>query len=261
MTPKGRKHHREQWREALLDELTDETEDERRDFADQERHPFESEHGPEMLHDGDDNPRYAAPKARFDAERLDRGDISDPVQIKPQSNPAGEMVADCHGFIVSDPRSRPWKTAPRTHCAYCGDEMPAPDVSGFVCEFDPDLSESELVLIGADQGPPDLSATCRHLAACDCMRPGCQCSGCRLRWLVLIGQERNVGQPRKYCSEDCRKLSDNERKRWKRAAAKAESLGEDPPPEPEDRGLKFTQRRGLRSSIEGTGHRYIAARR
>ncbi|AQT81374.1 hypothetical protein B1R94_22155 [Mycolicibacterium litorale] len=261
MTVNGRRRFNEPWREVLLDELTDESEDERRDFTDPERDPFESENGPAMGTDGDDNPEYATPRAKLDGQKLERGDISDPVQVAPKTNPAGEITDAGHGFIVDDPRSRPWKTAPRTHCAHCGGELPPPDVSAYRCEFDPDLTEAELALVGADQGPPVLSPGCRHLAACNCMRPGCQCSGCRLRWLVLSGNERNVGQPRKYCSEGCRNLAGSERKRWQRALAKAVKNGDEPPPEPEDRGLKFRPRRGPLSSTEGTGHRYISASR
>ncbi|BDD96565.1 hypothetical protein MFTT_06590 [Mycolicibacterium fortuitum subsp. fortuitum] len=245
MTTKGRKRHREPWREVLLDELSDETEDERRDFADSERNPFESEHCPEMGHDGDDNPTYAGAKPRFDGEKLESGDISDPVQISPRENPAGEIVDAGHGFRVDDRRSRPWKTAPRTHCALCGDRMPPPDVSKYPCEFEPDATDFQLATLGDGVGERwPLRTT------------GCQCSGCILRRHVRNGAERNKGQPRKYCSTDCRKLADAERGRWKRAVAKADRLGLEPPPEPEDRGLKFITARGLRATKEGNGHRY-----
>lgn len=140
MTAKGRKQHHE----PLLDELSDENEDERRDFHDPERNPFESEHGPAMGTDGDDHPIYAQPKQRIDingrtvkvklnggktghVELVAPGDVADSVVVKPSSNPAGEIVDAGHGFIVNDPRSRPWKTAPRTHCAQCGGEVPKLD--------------------------------------------------------------------------------------------------------------------------------------
>lgn len=273
MTTRGRKRHRKPWQEVQLDELTDETEDERRDFTDHSRNLFESEHGPVMGTDGDDNPEYTQPKAKFDGDKLEqRGDISDPVQAKPTSNPAGEIADAGHGFIVNDPRSRPWKTAPRTHCAYCGGEMPKPDVSTYKCEFDPDAPAAELALIGEGQ-PKDAAdsrwdavrymlgagSPCRHGTGCRCGLRGCKCSGCTLRWQVALGHERNTGQPKKYCGSECRKSADAERNRWKRAVAKAEKRGEEPPPEPEDRGLKFGPVRGLRSTIEGAGHRYTAS--
>jgi hypothetical protein len=272
LTARGRKRSREAWREALLDELSDETEDERRDFTNQSRNPFESEHGPVIGSDGDDNPAYTQPKAKFDGDRLKRGDISDPIQARPTSNPAGEIADAGHGFIINDPRSRPWKTAPRTHCAYCGDEMPKPDVSKYKCEFDPDSSAAELALIGEGQ-PRDAAdsrwdavqymlntgSPCRHGMGCRCGLRGCKCSGCSLRWLVASGMERNRGQPKKYCTPECRRRADAERNGWRRAVVAAEKRGDDRPPEPEDRGLKLVIHHGPRSSVEGNGHRYIAS--
>jgi len=265
MTAKGRKGRRarEPWRETLTDELTDETEDERRDVANADRGLFESEHGPVMGNDGDDNPEYAQPKPRIayraglDPKKpVQPGDLVEQVQVKPTHNQPGQMVEAGHGFIVNDPRSRPWKTAKRTHCAHCGGPLPGPDVSNYRCEFDPEASDAELALIGAEQCPedwPPRSTATPHL------HRGCQCSGCSLRWLVLNGQERNRGQPRKYCSDNCRRWADNERNAWKRAVRAAEKRGEEPPPEPEDRGMKFRAASGLRSSIEGRGRRYTAA--
>lgn len=285
---KSRKH--EPWREALLEDLTDENEDERRDFQDPDRNLFESKHGPTMGTDGDDSPVYAQPKQRMginsrsikvklnsgktsQVEVIGPGDIVETVSIKPSSNPAGEMVDAGHGFGIDDRRSRPWKTAKRTHCAYCAGELPSPvvDASKYRCEFDPDASDAELEAIGEDQ-PRDAeddrwrelqeaqgTSACRHAGGCTCGLRGCRCSGCTLRWQVANGHERNKGQPRMCCSDECTRLRDNERTRWKRAVARAEMRGETPPPEPEDRGLKLTRRNGLRSSIEGTGHRYTAA--
>jgi hypothetical protein len=252
--------------EPLLDELTDESEDERRDFTNLQRNLFESEHGPVMGSDGDDNPEYARPKLRADMDKPAGGkkladDITKPedivyrIQRNKQDTKPGEMVEAGHGFIVNDPRSRPWKTARRTHCAHCGDPLPAPDVSKYRCEFDPDASIVELALVGADHGPDDRPLWSRPLDP----HSGCQCSGCTLRWLVGNGRERNRGQPRKYCTDDCLKWADNARKAWKRAVRTAEKRGEELPPEPEDKGLKHRAARGLRSSAEGTGRRYVAA--
>lgn len=205
------KRHPEPWRELLIDELTDETEEERRDFQDPDRNPFESKHGPTMGTDGDDNPAYTQPRIAFDVAKLERGDISDPVRVKPPFNPAGQIVAAGHGFIIDDQRSRPWKTAKRTHCAHCGGQMPAPKVTArkYECEFD---------------SVPLRSAWT------------CECSGCELRQMVLMGSERNKGQPRKCCSPECTRLRDNENKKWKRAVARAEKRGELAPSEPHDRG-------------------------
>lgn len=282
MTTKGRKRHREPWREVLLDELSDENEDERRDFQNPDRNPFESEHGPRIGHDGDDSPRYARPKParigasdtdkRFDADKIDPATfhINDPVhrrsplrvdihnaemsELAIAASRPGQMVEDGHGFIVNNPRSRQWKTGRRTHCAHCGGEMPKPDVSKHKCEFDPDATALELSLIGSDQGA-DRPPWPRHPS----LFPGCQCSGCTLRWLVANGHERNKGQPRMCCSAECTRLRDNERARWKRAVARAEKRGQEPPLEPEDRGLKLVKHDGPRSSVEGSGHRYLAA--
>lgn len=274
MTTKGRKRHPEPWREVLLDELTDESEDERRDFRDIERDPFESEHGPAMGNDGDDNPEYAQPKAKFDGEKLDRGDINDPVRVNPKRNPAGEIVEAGHGFVVRDPRSRPWKTAPRAGCAHCGGPMPPPSVSDpkYLCEFDPDASAVALALIGEGQ-PKDeadfrwdkvrqmlgTDKPCRHGDGCRCGLRGCKCSGCILRQQVLKGRERNRGHPRKVCSDECGRLRGNERSRWKRAVKKAEEAGVAAPDEPEDKGLKLMLRNGPCSGFEGNGSRYTAA--
>jgi hypothetical protein len=228
---------RQAWREALLDELTDESEDERRDFTDPDRNLFESDHGSEMRDDGDDNPVYAGAKDKLHLGPLGKEgitkpeDIIYPVQVKPTDNLPGQMVEAGHGFIVNDPRSRPWKTARRTHCAHCGGPMPSPNVNEkkYRCEFQPDPIE------------------------------GCQCSGCSLRGLVLDRHERNRGNPAKCCSKACTRLRDNERNAWKRAVISAEKRGEPTPPEPEDKGRKFLPSSGLRSSSEGTGRRYSAA--
>lgn len=257
--------------ESLLDQLSDETEDERRDFADPARDPFESEHGPVMGTDGDDNPHYAQPKGQItyrgrtvkvkgtkgkqlQVEVIEPGQIADPVDVKPRENPAGEIADAGHGFIVNNPRSRPWKTARRTHCAYCGGPMPKPDASKYRCELDPDASEIELSLIGRDNAADDRGPFARRSTE---VFPGCQCSGCTLRNLIASGRERGRGNPPKYCSEDHGQQADNERRAWRRAVVRAQERGEEPPPEPEDRGLKFIPARGLRSSIEGSGHRYV----
>ncbi|MUL85038.1 hypothetical protein FZI89_25215 [Mycobacterium sp. CBMA329] len=216
----------------LVDELTDESEDERRDFHDPDRHPFESEHGPAMGSDGDDNPPYAQPRTAFDVVKLERGDISDPVRMKPSSNPAGQMADAGHGFIVDDQRSRPWKAAKRTHCAHCGGRMPLPPVTAkkYECEF--------------DSAPFGSTWTC-------------ECSGCALRQMVLSGSERNKGQPRKCCSKECTRLRDNERSRWKRAAARAEQRGGQAPPEPKDRGSGAPVER---ARVEATTHERFRVR-
>lgn len=174
-----------------------------------------------------------------------------------------DMVASGHGFLIDDRRSRPWKTMRRTHCAYCGGPMPAPDLSKYPCEFDPDATPEELARVGnhngvEDRGPKLLrqmmgaSGGCRHGAGCRCGVRGCQCSGCILRSQVANGMERNCGQPRKYCQKDCTRRAGNERRAWERATAKAIRLGLALPPEPEDRGLKFVMHRGPRSSAEGS---------
>ncbi|ORJ97762.1 hypothetical protein [Prescottella equi] len=214
-----------------------------------------------MGDDGDDNPEIAQVRPKADNEKLESGDISDPVQSKPDTvdNPAGQMIEAGHGFTVEDRRSRPWKTAKRTNCAFCGEPMPAPDVSQYRCEFDPDATDAELALIGSDQGREDRPGPLwNHWPGQQDrqrLHQGCQCSGCNLRWQVANGAERNRGQPKKYCSKDCRRLAGNERNAWKRAVVAAQKRGETPPPEPEDRGLKFVLHRGPRSCIEGTGHR------
>jgi hypothetical protein len=239
---KGR--HRNQIADDLtgmtIRELTDESVDGTVNLDDPYRAFYYAEHGAEVRTDGDDNPKQAHARPRvylgkesdFDADKIDptKCRTYDTVQIKqkPLDNLAGQMVSDCHGFMVDDHQSRPWKTAKRTHCAHCGGEMPTPNVSKYPCEF-------ELPL------------------------PGCRCSGCTLRELVSRGDARSKGQPRKYCSVGCRKSADAERNRWKRAVVRAEKLGTEPPPEPEDRGVKFVQRFGHRSSIEGAGHRYTAS--
>ncbi|TGB41448.1 hypothetical protein [Mycolicibacterium peregrinum] len=216
--------------------------------------------------DGDDNPETAQVRPKADNDKLDRGDISDPVRPKPDTvdNPAGQMIEAGHGFMVEDRRSRPWKTGNRTHCAFCGGPMPTPDVSRYQCEFDPDASAAELALIGSGQGPDDRPRPLWDFWPGNQYKdrlqfPGCQCSGCNLRWQVANGMERNRGQPKKYCTALCRKQADAERNAWKRAVVAAEKRGDQPPPEPEDRGLKFVLRNGLRSSAEGHGHRYTAA--
>lgn len=240
--------------EKLLEELTDETEDERRDFADSGRSPFESEHGPTMGNDGDDSPEYARPKQKIVTDKLGDKDITKPedivypVEPKPTANPAGEIVEAGHGFIVNDPRSRPWKTARRTNCAHCGGTLKQ-NVDGYPCEFEPNASDVQLALVGYNE----------NRGSSHRLHSGCQCSGCRLRWLVKTGNERGVGQPRKYCSTDCGKWANVARNAWKRAVDRAEKRGEEPPLEPEDKGLKFLPVRGLRSSSEGNGHRYVAS--
>jgi hypothetical protein len=206
-------------------------------------------------------------------EVIGPGDVVEALVVAPSSNPAGEIVEAGHGFIVNDPRSRPWKTATRTHCAHCGDELPKPDVSKstYKCEFDPDNPPSELALVGEGQ-PKDeadlrwdavrymlgVGSPCRHGSGCSCGIRGCKCSGCTIRWQVANGHERSKGQPRMVCSEECGRLRGNEMKRWKAAVLRAQKHGATPPPEPEDKGLKLAQRNGPRSAIEGNGHRYIA---
>lgn len=252
--------------EPLLEELSDDTEDERRDFLDAERNPFESEHGPVMGTDGDDNPQYARPKEQMSwrgrsvevklengktsrVEVIEPGAIPEAVRVEPAENPAGEIVDGGHGFIVNNPRSREWKTATRTHCAHCGERMPTPDVSRYPCELDPDATDTELSRVGHDM-------PWSHGQ----LYPGCQCSRCDLRWQVANGAERNRGQPKKYCTPDCRKQADAKRNAWKRAVARAEKHGQEPPPEPEDQGLKFVLHLGPRSSSEGSGQRYTSAK-
>ncbi|MFC7451290.1 hypothetical protein [Rhodococcus daqingensis] len=214
-----------------------------------------------MGDDGDDSPEIAHVRPRVDNEKLERGDISESVQSKPDTidNPAGQMIEAGHGFTVDDRRSRPWKTAKRTNCAFCGGPMPAPAVSRYRCEFDPDASDAELALIGSDQGRGDRPGPLWDFwpgqKRQERLHQGCQCSGCNLRWQVANGAERNRGQPKKYCSKECTRRAGNERSAWKRAVVTAEKRGVAPPPEPEDRGLKFVLRRGPRSCAEGACRR------
>jgi hypothetical protein len=241
---KGRKRRqRAPWLEPLLDELSDESEDERVDFARPDRNPFEHEHGPEMGHDGDENMTYAKHKPKFDTDKLEKGNIQDPVRVKldPADNLPGQMVDAGHGFIVNDPRSRPWKTAPRTRCANCGGPLPGPDV----CELDPHASEIELAFVGDDNGRDDRG----WWSPPPSLVPGCQCGNCTLRYFVKRGWERGTGRPRKYCSPKCSKEFTSQREKFKRGTA----------PKPEDLGLRFRPARGLRSSAEGT-HRYVSSR-
>ncbi len=267
--------------EILIDDLSDESEDERRDFSRPDRNLFESGHGPWMGGDGDDNPEYAKPKEpAFTAsgrtvsaklkngkttkvEVIEPGQIHETIVVQPRANPAGEIADAGHGFIINEPRSRSWKTAPRTHCAHCGGPMPPPDVSKYRCEFDPAATAAELALIGAVPSQPDRLAALIGDNRSEVIRlghPGCQCSGCSLRWLVLNGHERNRGNPRKVCSDECGRQRDNERNRWKRAVKRAENAGLTAPDEPEDKGLKLARAHGgPRSAVEGGGQRYVAA--
>jgi len=163
---------------------------------------------------------------------IESGQIVEQLKIKPTSDPVGEIVEAGHSYMIEDYQSRPWKTAHRTHCGYCAGEMPTPDAAKHVCEF------------STGGGLPF---------------SGCQCSGCTLRQWVVDGAARNAGGPRKYCGDDCARLAKNERDRWGRAVKKARKLGQEPPPEPEDRGRKLIQSSGLRAGLEGTGHRYISS--
>ncbi|GAA2556119.1 hypothetical protein [Mycolicibacterium diernhoferi] len=202
--------------------------------------------------DGDDNPEYVRLPAKLSGEGrkvsvrlkdgtadkieiIEPGHISDRVSVKPPpvtADPAAQMIEAGHGFRVDNQRSREWKTAKRTHCAHCAEPMPEPAVTAmkYRCEFVP-------LPVGSK----------------------CKCNGCTLRRQVLGGAERNRGGPAKVCSENCKRLRNNERTRWQRAVKRADQRGEDPPPEPEDRGLKFVRASGLLSTVEGTGHRYTAA--
>jgi hypothetical protein len=202
--------------------------------------------------DGDDFGRRVKVKIRIDGNGDHERTMRELAPI--------DLMQSGHGFMIDNQRSRPWKTAPRTHCAHCGGPLPDPDVSKYRCEIDPHASEIELSLVGEiGQGPDD-----RAGYPFDNRKPryfkGCQCGGCTLRNFVTKGWERGQGQPRKYCSDPCRKQFDNARNAWKRAVVRAEKRGEEPPPPPEDKGLKFRPVRGLRSGAEGTGHRYVASK-
>lgn len=231
--------------EPLLDQLPDNTEDDRLDFID-------PENGSEDGSDGDDAPEYAQAKQMvttrgkttkvkgkngktLQVEVIHPGQIPDVVQLGKRTyhthgvrNAPGEMVEAGHGFIVESPR-KPWKTPRRSHCAHCGGVMPEADTSDpkFTCEFD-----------GA---------------------PWCTCSPCVLRKQVAGGHERNRGQPAKYCSDACKTGADTALNRWRRAVKRNAERGLPPPARPQDRGrLRWSEK--LRSSIEGTGHRYTAGR-
>lgn len=168
-------------------------------------------------------------------EVIHPGQIPDVVQLGKRTyhthgvrNAPGEMVEAGHGFIVESPRT-PWKTPRRSHCAHCGGVMPEADTSDpkYACEFD-----------GA---------------------PWCTCSPCVLRKQVAGGYERNRGQPAKYCSDACKTGADTALNRWRRAVKRNAERGLPPPARPQDRGrLRWSEK--LRSSIEGTGHRYTAGR-
>lgn len=295
MTAKGRKRHAEPWRELLAEGIEDpgstngkpaapgSSDDlveldaspelmviHRRggldDVADIDDHgrKYVVEQAPLPIgNDGDDDPEYTQPKEKISYraelgpdQPVQRGDIVEPVRVKSAilDNPVAQLLEAGHGFSVDDRRSRPWKTAPRTHCAHCGGPMPTPNVSSdkrYRCEFDADASQAELALVGHDLSRESDGWPFRPI--------GCECSGCKLRWLVSGRHERNRGNPAKCCSKECARLRDNERAAWKRAVVSAEKRGEEPPAAPEDKGLKFVWASGLRSSSEGTGRRYSAA--
>lgn len=82
MSARGRKRHREPWREVLAHDLRDESEDERCDYADDTRpepaidpdtgrnnvdailaRRVKAVDSPEIGTDGDDSPTYASPKS------------------------------------------------------------------------------------------------------------------------------------------------------------------------------------------------------
>lgn len=311
----SKRKSRKAWKEPLLEELTDNPNYEKSEGVDylQPEAVVDTDTGMvnvdqalvqrvqpdaspvEIGNDGDDNPEYTKPKTPTfttsgrsvtvklksgkdsRVEVIESGQIHDPIVIEPRTNPAGEIADAGHGFTIDNPRSRPWKTVKRTHCAYCAGPMPRPVVSDvkYQCEFDPNATEIELALIGEapywqSRWAGDFrwgevryvlgaDVPCRHVAGCRCGSRGCKCSGCTLRWQALNGHERNVGNPRKVCSDECARLRGNELKRWKAAVERARKRGESLPPEPEDKGMKFVQRNGLVSSIEGNGRRYVTA--
>lgn len=203
--------------------------------------------------DGDDNPVYRGVPAKLvtrgrtvkvrtvsgeteSVEVIEPGQIVEavPLRLDVANNPAAQMIDAGHGFDIDDRRSRPWKTARRTHCEFCGGLLPLPDLSKYPCDFD---------------GPIE---TPRHdVAVGDDRTFRCRCGGCELRGMIATRHERGKGKPPKFCSERCKTDRRNELDRWRRAVVRAEKRGEEPPPEPEDRGLKWERRSGLRSGAEG----------
>lgn len=219
------------------------------DLDDQYRALYYSKYGAEVRGDGDDNgpkgvrdsswSRLPVKRGRkgedldFDADKIDptKRHTYDVVRVqrKQLDNVGGQMIEDCHGFLIGQ-QIKPWKIARRTHCRNCGSELPEPDVSKYPCEF------------GSDE-------------------QGCRCNGCTRRQLNITRHARGRGRPLTYCGEPCRRLWNNATDRYDRAVKRAHRNGTEPPAPPEDQGLKMVRHTGPGSSIEGHGHRYVSARR
>jgi hypothetical protein len=216
------------------------------DLRSQYRGYHHAKYGPEVRGDGDDHgtkpardtswsklPAKTSKDNAFEASKIDpsKRHTYDTVQVqrKPLDNSGGQMLEDCHGFLI-DQGTKPWKTARRTHCRQCGSEFDPPDVSKFRCEFDPEEA-------------------------------ACKCNTCTERALMLSRHARGVGQPRTYCGDECRRQWQNAVRRHETAVNRALKRGTEPPAPPEDQGLKMVRRAGPASSVEGNGHRYVSANR
>ena len=158
--------------------------------------------GPEMNAVGDERVFTAGTPRRSDPARLDAGRADDGLLIKPSDNKPGQMVEAGHGFRVEvSPRvKRPWKEPTVANCAVCG------------------------VRRGPGGGLP---VRVRRRG-----RRGLPVLGVRGHESVRERELRGKGRQRKTCPGDCARSWNNARTRWKRACAKAEKLGTEPPPEP-----------------------------
>lgn len=213
----------------VLEELVDEAEGGCRDFSQPSPNLFESEHGPVMGNDGDDNPEYARPKPpafstsgksvmvklkdgkTSTVEVIESGQIHEAMAIRPKDNPAGEIVDGGHGFIVTDPGSRPWKLSAleARYCWTCGE--PTPQRCHFKCEF--------------NQQP----------------MPDCACSGCQRERGAAKHTERGRGNPSLTCSEECNRERKRLMSQHRRAVERAGRLDVPPPPEPARHSPNWTK--------------------
>jgi hypothetical protein len=157
----------------------------------------------------DDDVTYAAPRPTFNDEKLERGDISDPVRISrlPKLGPGDDAAAERaigaqaivdltqanQGFLVHD-LGTPHKTVWRTTCEVCDNPLPLPQEDGWVCER------------GNEPGSALWSL--------------CNCNWCLIRGQWLRGEYRpRGGRPPKRCgTAECTRTANRERQRRHRAA-------------------------------------------